>query len=530
MSSRKLFGSPALAAVALAGLLAVGAGRWQSAAVSQEKAPPVKPAQLHQAEQLSAAFRHAAEVAMHSVVTVHSKVKPHAVKHTKGNPHSRPNGNEADPSNGENPFKGTPFEDFFGGEFRAIPGNPSPHSRAREGVGSGVIVDPSGIILTNNHVVEGADEVIVELADGREFKADNVKTDPAADLAVIRIKGAGSLPAATLGDSDQMQIGDWVLAIGNPFELEQTVSAGIISGKGRDLEKTRARMLQTDAAINPGNSGGPLVNLEGEVIGINTAIATNNGAFQGVGFVIPSNLAKWVMHQLINKGSVERAYLGIVPSEVDREVAAHVVHARRGEGAIIADVTADSPAEEAGLQTGDIITEINGQKIHSPSELRELVERTEVGSNQKLTVLRDGKLVAIDVVPKAMPKDPLARKEKPEVTKGNQEMPEAFAQDDLGLTVGELSAEGAQAFQMKEPKGVLITQVDPNGPAAQKGLKRGMVILSVDNHSLKSVEDFKAAMKGKSADGVLLLVRAPNSGNHYIELQGSVDNQEDSVD
>ena len=154
---------------------------------------------------------------------------------------------------------------------------PSPHSRPREGVGSGVIVDSSGIILTNNHVVEGADEVVVELADGREFKADDVKTDPASDLAVVRIKGAGSLPAANLGDSDQMQIGDWVLAIGNPFELEQTVSAGIISGKGRELESTRARMLQTDAAINPGNSGGPLVNLEGEVIGINTAIATNNG-------------------------------------------------------------------------------------------------------------------------------------------------------------------------------------------------------------------------------------------------------------
>ncbi len=258
---------------------------------------------------------------------------------------------------------------------------PSPHGRAREGVGSGVIVDPSGIILTNNHVVDGADEVLIELADGREFKADEVKTDPASDLAVLRIKGAGSLPTATLGDSDQMQIGDWVLAIGNPFGLEQTVSAGIISGKGRELETTRARMLQTDAAINPGNSGGPLVNLEGEVIGINTAIATNNGAFQGVGFVIPSNLAKWVMGQLIKQGSVDRAYLGVAPREVTRTIAAHIDHAKRGEGALIEEVTADSPAAEAGLKNGDIIVEVNGHKIHSPAELRELVERATVGTH-----------------------------------------------------------------------------------------------------------------------------------------------------
>ena len=245
------------------------------------------------------------------------------------------------------------------------------------------------------------------MADGREFKADDVKTDPGSDLAVVRIKGAGSLPAVQLGDSDDMQIGDWVLAIGNPFGLEQTVSAGIISGKGRELKTTRGRMLQTDAAINPGNSGGPLVNLEGEVIGINTAIATNNGAFQGVGFVIPSNLAKWVMNQLIKQGSVERAFLGVQPTEVTSEMAA-VLHVKHGEGVIIAKVTPDSPAAEAGLQTGDIIIEFNGVKVHNPAELVELVERATVGAHQKLSVLRDGKTIVVDVTPKAMPKDLLS--------------------------------------------------------------------------------------------------------------------------
>jgi len=209
------------------------------------------------------------------------------------------------------------------------------------------------------------------------------------------------LPAAHVGNSDEMRIGDWVLAIGNPFELEQTVSAGIISGKGRELEGTRVRMLQTDAAINPGNSGGPLVNLEGEVIGINTAIATNNGAFQGVGFVIPSNLAKWVMGQLIKKGSVERAFLGVAldPNEVKGDVATAFPR-QAGRGVIVAEVTPDSPAAEAGLQPGDIITEFNGTKVHSRRELMELVERATVGAHQKLSVLRDGDTIAVDVVPR----------------------------------------------------------------------------------------------------------------------------------
>jgi serine protease Do len=496
--------------LALVGLLAVGASRWQTVAVSQEKAAVIKPGQVHQAEQLSAAFRHAAEVAMPSVVTVHSKSKPHVTKHAKANPHSR--------RNGENPFKGTPFEgipfeDYFGNQ-------PDMQQHPRhEGVGSGVIVDASGIILTNNHVVEGADEVIVELADGREFKADEVKTDPSSDLAVVRIKGAGTLPAAHLGNSDDMRIGDWVIAIGNPFGLEQTVSAGIISGKGRNLNGTRVRMLQTDAAINPGNSGGPLVNLEGEVIGINTAIATNNGAFQGVGFVIPSDLAKWVMGQLIKSGSVERAYLGVALSkkEVTSEVA-EVFHAKKGEGVIISEVMPDSPAAEASLQSGDIITEFNGTKVHNRPELQELVERATVGSHQKLTILRDGKTIAVDVTPKAMPSEQALRGGRPE-SPGNAEEPAEEFADSLGIEVGELSGQTAKALDMKKAEGVVITKVEPGSVAAEQHLNEGMVILAVGKQSVKSVDEFRAALKNESLDkGILLLVRT-RSGNDFVVLR-----------
>jgi serine protease Do len=331
------------------------------------------------------------------------------------------------------------------------------------------------------------------------------------------------LPAVQLGDSDDMQIGDWVLAIGNPFGLEQTVSAGIISGKGRELETTRGRMLQTDAAINPGNSGGPLVNLEGEVIGINTAIATNNGAFQGVGFVIPSNLAKWVMNQLIKQGSVERAYLGVQPTEVTSEMAA-VLHVKHGEGVIIARVTPNSPAAEAGLQARDINIDFNGTTVHNPSELVELVERATIGSHQKMSVLRDGKTIVVDVTPKAMPKDLLSRVEHEGLSEEAEAAPEAYAENNLGIEVGEVSAEMAQTLGMKKAEGVVITKVDPDSVAAEKGLREGLVILSVGKQSVTSVTDFRAAMKNESLDnGILLLVRTRSGANQFVVLKEAAD-------
>ncbi len=278
-------------------------------------------------------------------------------------------------------------------------------------------------------------------------------------------------------------------------------------------------MLQTDAAINPGNSGGPLVNLEGEVIGINTAIATNNGAFQGVGFVIPSNLAKWVMVQLIESGSVARAYLGVQPTELDNEVAS-VLHVKNGEGVLIADVTSDSPAAEAGLQKGDIITEFNGAKIHSPSELREVVERVAVGSHQKLTILRDGKTITVDVTPQAMPTDLASRGKQHESAEEAEETAEAYENSSLGIEVGELSDQTAQALGMKKAEGVVITKVEPDSVAAEKNLSEGFVILMVGKQPVTTVADFRTAMKNESPEkGILLLVRTRTGGNQFVVLQ-----------
>ena len=270
---------------AIAPMLILLAARWAPAAQVDDHDG------IEKAKSLSRAFRAAAKRVIPTVVTIRATAKPVEKRVPRRIPR-------------ENPFKGTPFEDFFEDHFPEGFDFPRPF-QPRQGKGSGVIIDPSGIILTNHHVVEDADEVIVELADGRQFKAVEVKSDEQSDLAVVRIKADGPLPAATLGDSDALDIGDWVLAIGNPFELEMTVSAGIISAKGRSLSTAkRTNFLQTDAAINPGNSGGPLVNLDGEVVGINTAIASMVGGFQGVGFAIPINQAKWGGEPFVKSGNV----------------------------------------------------------------------------------------------------------------------------------------------------------------------------------------------------------------------------------
>ena len=310
--------------VALATSLGVGLTSWQARVAGQ--APPAKSprvaAAISQAKSFSHAFRYAAEQASPSVVKIRSHTAAKRVKMlSRGQ-----NG-----FGGENPFKGTPFENLFPGNGQGLGSVGVPE---RDGVGSGVIIDKSGIVLTNNHVVQGADEVIVTLADGREFKGTDIKTDPQTDLAVVRIHGATNLPVAKLGNSDDLEIGDWVLAIGCPFELDHTVSAGIISGKGRVLsDLNRASFLQTDAAINPGNSGGPLVNLEGEVVGINTAIATNSGGYEGIGFSIPINTAKWIVSQLIKSGHVSRSYLGIQLEAITRRSGRQIRRASRGRRA-----------------------------------------------------------------------------------------------------------------------------------------------------------------------------------------------------
>jgi serine protease Do len=336
------------------------------------------------ARSLSKAFRNAARVVKPAVVTVTSsyRLTPEQLQQLE-------QGRRAFPDLG--PF---PQEE---GEPDAV-GRPT-------SVGSGVVVDPKGIVLTNNHVVQGAHEVRVRLSDGSEYKAVDIRTDPYSDLAVLRIDSDGELPSARWGDSSQLEIGDWVIAIGSPFDLEATVSAGIISAKGRMSMIKGSRLLQTDAAINPGNSGGALVDLNGEVIGINTAIATNTGSFQGVGFAIPANHAKWISKELLEHGRVRRAWLGVSIGELTAD-AARAAKLPARSGVWVLGVMPGSPAAKAGLKLDDVITEFGGTRIRAPGELQDVVEQRPVDSVQTLKVMRSGEPVSLDVSLEAMPASP----------------------------------------------------------------------------------------------------------------------------
>ncbi|MEI6240956.1 MAG: Do family serine endopeptidase [Planctomycetia bacterium] len=492
--------APAFAVVLLATLAATPARADESAATADAMA---------HATALSKAFRHAAERATPSVVVVRSEAK---AKPAEGRDRQRQRGG------GENPFKGTPFEDFFkdglpeGFDFGPRGGMPP-----RSGVGSGVIVDAAGIVLTNNHVVEGADEVTVELPDGREFKAAEIKTDPESDLAVVRLENAKDLPVAKLGDSDKLEIGDWVIAIGNPFELETTVSAGIISGKGRELGSIRrAKFLQTDAAINPGNSGGPLVNLAGEVVGINTAIASNSGGYQGVGFAIPINLAKWVSGQLIAKGSVERGYLGVSISPIDGDMAAKL-GVKDKKGALVTEVMPGTPAAEAGVQELDVIIGFDGAPVDGPRTLQEVVERSGIGERHKVAVLRDGKPIELAVSVKPLP-DKVARGGGGGFKKGPG-VEETYYAEKFGLEVRDKNSVPEDAYEGFE--GVLVDRVDPDGIAARAGIGPGVLIRKIGHKQVTSVGEFAAAIEKESPeDGILLQVRTPR-GNSIVLLKKS---------
>lgn len=514
-----------LAVAFLLALTTAGAGLWQARGTAQDSSDGRRSAvpehARQQADTLSQAFRKAAEVAVPTVVTIETHTKPQAVQ-MEGRGARR----GQNPFHGENPFKGTPFEDFFnddGGAFREFHFGPNGRSfqmPQKHGMGSGVIVDKSGIVLTNNHVVEGADEVLVRLSDGRQFEATDIKTDPATDLAVLRIKTDGSLPVAKLGDSDKMQIGDWVIAVGNPFGFDSTVSAGIISGMRRELEAgnpdKRTSYLQTDAAINPGNSGGPLLNLEGEVIGINTAIASNNGGYQGLGFAIPSTVAKWVLRQLIDNGVVQRGYLGVGISEVKGKLADKLGVEHHG-GVVVGEVYPSSPAAEAGFEPKDVITSYAGKPIRSPRDLQELVERTPAGAKQQVEVLRDGKPVELHVVVRPLPKNLADRHSAKD--RGGSNQHSGYKSDETGIEVAELTENNAEKLGFKDFQGVVITEVEQGSVAAEAGLHEGMLIMEVEKQPVHSVDEFKAVMKSASLkDGILLWVRT-EGGNRYLVLE-----------
>ena len=386
VSRRFCFGLAAVAALACATamswntLLAYAANNWGGTAwYAQSSAPaqraPVDKAAVDNARQvtreMSIAFHAAAEQVLPTVVTITSQ--PTVAKVSRN---AKPNEEGDDSAEEQMPFNfnGTPFGDMFKDpqmrKFFQFHGTPNmPHGVSSSG--SGVIVDPSGIILTNNHVVAGGGDITVRLADGAEFKAKQIKTDPKSDLAIVRINAGGSLPYAKLGRSSDVEVGDWVLALGQPFGLEGTVTAGIVSAKERGLGiADREDFIQTDAAINPGNSGGPLVNLDGEVIGINTAISTNSGGYEGVGFAIPIDLAKWVGGQLGQNGTVHRAYLGVMIQPVTQDVASQLKLKVR-HGVLVREVRNNTPAAKAGVQPGDVILQFAGKAVEQSAGVAE---------------------------------------------------------------------------------------------------------------------------------------------------------------
>jgi serine protease Do len=473
---------------------------------------------VHFGKMLSKAFHEAAMKSQPAVVMITNR--PAVVKESARE-------KSFDDDSDDSPFgmQGSPFGDMFKGNpdlrrfFKEMPSRPgirAPHGVV--GAGSGVIVDPSGVVLTNNHVVAGDGKVIVRLQDGREFKATNIKTDPKSDIAILRIEGAGKLPFAKLGNSDEVEVGDWVLALGEPFGLEGTVTAGIVSAKGRGLGIAgREDFIQTDAAINPGNSGGPLVDLDGKVIGINTAISTSSGGNEGVGFSVPINLAKWIGGELDKHGKVNRAYLGVIIQPVTQSLAEQFdvkVH----EGVLVTDVQPDSPAAKAGIKTGDIILGLGDKKVSSPQELQGIVERTEISSKQAFDILRDGKRMTVDATVKAMPDNVewAGRNEGPSM-KGGKEQPSNF--EKLGISAENLTPKVAKQLGIKTDHGVVITEVEQGSPANLAGLSAGMVISEANRRAVSSVDDLRKALGEKSlAKGVLLLLHTPE-GSRFVVIE-----------
>ncbi len=400
---------------------------------------------------------------------------------------------------GEDFFKGTPFEDFFKQH-----GGP-PTKRRQMGEGSGVIVDPKGYILTNNHVVAGADKLTIRLFDGREFKGDVKGTDAKTDLAVVHVE-AKDLPVATLGDSDKIQVGEWAIAIGSPFGLEETVTVGVISAKGRTGlgTGTYEDFIQTDASINPGNSGGPLVNIEGEVIGVNAMIISPG---QGIGFAIPINLAKTIMMELIKTGKVIRPWVGIGLQDLTPELM-EAFKVTEKEGALISQVYQGSPAEKAGLKIGDIVVQIDGKKIKDSQDVVREVLKRQIGQKIVLEVIRDGKRVEISVTTAEMPSAPGERK------------PAGPAKEWFGLRVSSVTPDIARQLDLPKAEGVVIEAVEIGSVAQGAGLRKGDVILEVNRQRIKDENDYRKAMeKVKPDQGVLLLVNREGS-TFFVSLTG----------
>ncbi len=409
----------------------------------------------------------------------------------------------------------SPFYDFFR-QFQppGFNGQREGFEREFQAGGSGFFISADGYVVTNNHVIENADEILVIMQDGKERKAVLKGRDPKTDLALLKVQSDEEFPYVNLGNSDQAEVGEWVIAVGNPFGLGGTVTAGIVSARGRDIQSgPYDDYIQVDAPINRGNSGGPLFDNRGQVIGINTAIYSPSGGNVGIAFAIPSNLAKNVVAQLKDKGNVERGWLGVHIQPID-ELAAQSLGLEKQQGALVSDVVEDSPAERAGIQVGDVILSMDGEELKTPKDLSKQVAQTQAGSRSTLKIMRQGKRQNLNVTISQLPTTPA------EMAQVEEQQEKGTAK--LGIYLSSLTPEARQHFGIKKnTDGVLVTDIEPNSPAARAGIRPGDIISMIGQEAVDSprsvIEKVELAEK-QNKPSILLLVEK-RSGKRFVSLE-----------
>ncbi|WP_437229326.1 Do family serine endopeptidase [Planctomicrobium sp. SH661] len=499
------------------GGICLGAG---AVGLSQPAAvhPPLAPPPAHAPEDLSIAFREVSQKVLPAVVSITTEAKAREIASIDGDSGAGGVGGPQERMLREFFGNDPRFEQFF----QRSPGLSPRMTPRQQGTGSGFIVDSKGIILTNSHVVEGADKVIVKLNDGRELVAESWNFDPRTDIAIVRVKTDTDLPALVLGDSEQMQVGDWVLALGNPFNVGTTVTSGIISATGRGPGiNEREQYLQTDAAINPGNSGGPLVNLYGEVVGINTAISSRSGGYDGIGFAIPAKNVRWVADQLIAHGEVKRSYLGVQLQELSSELR-QKLNVPYGKGALVADVGEGTPAAKGKIEPGDIILDFNGQVIRDREDLVDAVERATPEKSYDVKVLRDGKEVTLPIKVEAMPSDYTAalRRARANDQPTQESKPSQQVISKLGLEISSIDSQLAEQLGIEKGiKGVVVRNVKGGSPAEEAGLQAGDVIQRVGTQNVSNPDDFSAAVEKADLSTGLLLHIKRGKGSAFVVLK-----------